>query len=175
MALPYNTLILAPHIDDEVIGCFSFLRKGTFVHCFGAEDRNYISRKERIEELHTAAVKAGFDFEVSNHICQEYECNRLIGEIESKLNELKPQILLIPPSDYNQDHRAVHQAALAATRPHDSNWLVPNILIYEHPSTLTWPFEASIFSPNLFRPIDINSKVDLYQVYASQVKASPLA
>jgi LmbE family N-acetylglucosaminyl deacetylase len=170
MGPQYSTLVLAPHIDDEVLGCFSFLNKDTFVYCFGAEERKNASRAERIKELENAAHKMGFCWDVGDNTCQQYQCFPLIGEIESLINELKPETLLVPPFDYNQDHRAVYDAALAATRPHDLNWQVPRLLVYELPGTVLWPYERVTFEPNLFRQIDINAKIDTYKIYSSQVR-----
>jgi N-acetylglucosamine malate deacetylase 1 len=165
-----DTLILAPHIDDEVLGCFSFLTKRTFVHCFGAEDRSFASREQRIEELRQAALLARFRWHVGNHTCQRYQCSSMITEIEERINELKPTTLLIPQPDYNQDHRAVYDAALAATRPHDSNFVVPTVLLYEQPHVLMWPYTSGNAEPNCFHPIDIDAKIALYRLYTSQVR-----
>jgi len=166
----YETLILAPHIDDEVLGCFSFLGPDAFVHCFGAEDRSYVSRKERIEELRRAAGQRGFAWHVSDHPVNAYRCDALIAEIEARLGELTPRTLLVPQPCYNQDHRAVHDAAAVASRPHDRNWLVPNVLLYEQPHAVYWPHVAGAPEPNYFRPVDIEAKLALYRVYASQVR-----
>jgi LmbE family N-acetylglucosaminyl deacetylase len=166
----FKTVILAPHIDDEVLGCFSYLKKGAFVHCFGVEDRSYVSRHERIQELRRASAIAGFQWHVSDHLVNGYQCSSMISEIEARINELKPETVLIPQSCYNQDHRAVHDAALVATRPHDKNWLVPTVLLYEEPHVITWPYATLAREPNYFRPIDITAKIELYRVYASQVR-----
>jgi len=171
MCQRFNTLILAPHIDDEVIGCFTFLKPRTFVHCFGAEDRSYVSRGGRIAELAASATKAGFAWHVGEHECQRYDCSTLIPEIEKKINDLKPKILLIPQPDYNQDHRAVYDAAIAAMRPHDTNHLVPIVLQYEQPHSLMWPNGSTMREPNYFQVLDIEAKLQLYSLYASQVRA----
>ena len=170
MTPPIDTVILAPHIDDEVLGCFSYLNEGAFVHCFGAENRSYVSREKRIEELGRAAGLKHFQWHVSNHLVNRYECQSLIPELEARIDELRPQTILIPQPCYNQDHRAVYEAAMVATRPHDRNWLVPTVLIYEQPHVVTWPYGPGALEPNYFRPIDIAAKLELYEIYASQVR-----
>ena len=165
-----DTVILAPHIDDEVLGCFSYLDERAFVHCFGAENRSYVSREERIAELQRAAGLKGFQWHVSDHSVNSYQCGPLIPELEARLNELRPATVLIPQPCYNQDHRAVYDAAMVATRPHDRNWLVPTVLLYEQPHVFIWPYGYGAFEPTYFRPIDIAAKLELYEVYASQMR-----
>ena len=59
----------------------------------------------------------------------------LVDRFERALNEHEPELLLLPAvPDYDQDHRAVHAAGLAAARPIApvfGKWLVPHVLTYE--------------------------------------------
>ena len=59
----------------------------------------------------------------------------LVDRFEAALNEHEPELLLLPAvPDYDQDHRAVFAAGLAAARPIApafGKWLVPEILTYE--------------------------------------------
>ena len=59
----------------------------------------------------------------------------LVDRFEAALNEREPELLLLPAlPDYDQDHRAVFDAGLAAARPIArafGKWLVPQVLTYE--------------------------------------------
>jgi N-acetylglucosamine malate deacetylase 1 len=59
----------------------------------------------------------------------------LVDRFEATMNELQPELLLLPAvPDYDQDHRAVFAAGLAAARPIApvfGKWLVPQVLTYE--------------------------------------------
>ena len=59
----------------------------------------------------------------------------LVDRFEAALNVHEPELLLVPAlPDYDQDHRAVFQAAVAAARPiarQFGKWLVPEVLTYE--------------------------------------------
>src|SRR3954447_20610863 len=59
----------------------------------------------------------------------------LVDRFEAALNQPEPELLLLPAvPDYDQDHRAVHAAGLAAARPIArafGKWLVPSVLTYE--------------------------------------------
>ena len=163
-----KTLIISPHIDDEVLGCYTFLGEQTFVLYFGVEDRSYISSSERKQELLEVSKKIGFQYELLDFTVNDYQTNSLISPIEEKINQLRPDYLLIPAKSYNQDHRACHDAAITATRPHDQNFFVRNVLIYEQPQSILWP--VSSFQAQLFRPVDIQDKIRSYQLYESQVR-----
>ena len=165
----HNVLVLSPHVDDEVLGCFSFLGPASFVLHFGAEDRPDVSRLERIQELKRAAGMLGFQWEVLENPVNNYRMQDLIATIEQIINRLRPSTVLMPEPSYNQDHRAVYDAGLVATRPHDTNWFVPNVLIFEQPDSVLW-FHSAPSEPTYFREIQIERKLAAYALYASQVR-----
>lgn len=163
-----TTLIIAPHIDDEVLGCFSRLSPESFVCYMGVEERSYVSAAERVEELKKAADKTGFTWKLFNNTVNNYQTQTLIGQIEEQINTIKPHSLFIPHYSYNQDHRAVYDAALTASRPHDTNHFITGVFVYEQPHTILWPHKH--FEPNYFIPINIEDKIATYRLYDSQVR-----
>lgn len=164
-------LVVAPHVDDEVLGCFAFLRPGTRVLFCGVEDRPTVSRDERLEELDRVVASLGFTAELLDNPVNRYRVADLIEPIESAVNSARPHTVLIPqPASYNQDHRAVYEAAMVAARPHDRNHFVPRVLVYEQPHTLMWPVAPAV-EPTLFCEIDIEAKIAAYRLHASQVRA----
>jgi LmbE family N-acetylglucosaminyl deacetylase len=92
----------------------------------------------------------------------------MITQIEDQINEHKPDRVFIPQYSYNQDHRAVYDAAMVALRHHDVNWFVKKVFIYEQPHTLSWPY--SDFKPNYFIGFNIAEKIRMYGLYKSQVR-----
>lgn len=94
-----------------------------------------------------------------------------ISEIEFLINDFQPDTIIIPAKSMNQDHRVVHDAAITATRTHDKNWFVRQVLLAEQPETHTPAFPSHEFSPQLFIPIDIDKKLALYHLYTSQQRA----
>jgi LmbE family N-acetylglucosaminyl deacetylase len=164
-----DTLVFSPHIDDEVLGCFSFLGKNSHVIYFGVEERPTIPKRQRLVELQRAADSLGFQWQLFDFTVNHYRASDLITPMESALNTIKPTNVLIPEPSYNQDHRAVYDAAIVATRPHDINWLAPNVLIYEQPHSVIWP-HATANIPTYFRAIDITQKIAAYRLYGSQIR-----
>jgi LmbE family N-acetylglucosaminyl deacetylase len=165
-----EVLILSPHADDEVLGCFSFLSPNSYVVYFGIEDRVDVSRCQRIEEVQRSATRSGFRWESLEHRVNRYDARDLIRPIEDIIGRLRPDTVLLPQPSYNQDHRAVYDAAVVALRPHDRNWFVRNVLVFEQPDSILWPHGGER-EPNLFRPISIADKLHSYELYASQVRA----
>lgn len=164
-----DTLILSPHADDEVLGAFSFLGPRTFVAYFGIEDRVNISRDERMEELKAVAKHCGFQWKVFDFPVNNYNAHQLISPIEMLTNKLQPIRLLLPVWSYNQDHRAVFQSGVTASRPHDENWFCSEVLLFEQPHNAIWS-DIVNFKPNFFREININAKIDAYKLHGSQVR-----
>ena len=164
-----NVVIFSPHIDDEVLGCFSFLKPGTHVVFGGVEERPSISREGRIEELESSCEALGFTYELHDFPVNHYEQDLLIAPFEAVLEKTRPDTVLLPIRSYNQDHRAVHDAAWVATRPHDANWRVDRVLGFEQPHSEIWPYETHAL-PGCFKSIDIAAKLQAYKRYRSQVR-----
>ncbi len=191
-------LVIAPHPDDEVIGCGGLIarakREGgkVFVLYFTVGAAKDFSRKgsstagERILEMHRVArflkidgyrlVFPGDDYHLRLDAIPQRE---IINEIEQgkkiSLESIRPTILLTcDPNDYNQDHRAASLATITAARP------VPNtfkslpriVLTYEH-SVGTWTTNAVPSAPNLYvglSPRDLAAKLAALRLYRSQLK-----
>jgi hypothetical protein len=57
---------------------------------------------------------------------------------------------------------------MIALRPHDQNWFVNQVFVYEQPHTVLWPVKS--FTPNYFIKIDVEDKIRTYKLYKSQVR-----
>jgi len=171
-------LIIAPHADDEVLGCGGILGKNSFVYYCGIDEsrlpvtdhRKNLTVDERQAEIRTVADFLGFQWAWNpdtkvNH----YKEIELIPVFERIINELRPERVFIPIPSYNQDHRAVYHAAEIALRPHDRNFFVRKVLVYEQPDSIVW--EHKPFKVNYFMPIDIERKISAYRLHKSQVRA----
>jgi N-acetylglucosamine malate deacetylase 1 len=164
-----SVVIFSPHADDEVLGCFSFLSPSCRVVYLGIEDRATVSRNERILEVKESAAKSGFQWEALNHPVNAYRVPDLIPDLERIIRESKPDTVLLPQPSYNQDHRAVYDAAITALRPHDQNWYVRKVLVFEQPDSLLWSHGGET-EPNYFQAISLKEKLHSYSLYASQVR-----
>jgi LmbE family N-acetylglucosaminyl deacetylase len=164
-----DVLVFSPHIDDEVLGCFHFLDENCRVIYFGAEERTTTPKQQRLAELNRVANTLHFQWQLFDFTVNNYKAFELIAPMEAALNKHKPSTVLIPEPSYNQDHRAVYDAAIVATRPHDLNWFTPNVLMYEQPHSVIWPHTPPN-QPSYFCVIDIEKKLAAYQMYESQIR-----
>lgn len=174
-------LIVAPHADDEVLGCASFLGAGVpdrhglsegvavlYVADFDHPEFEKELRAEFANLMRSVPVAPYFAgrFFTNSLVCAP----PLITRCEEVLNEVRPSTVLVPAPSYNQDHRAVYDAMLTALRPHDRNWFVKRVLAYEEPETFGTLRKPDPFRPTYFRPLSVGSKLALYRIYESQVR-----
>jgi len=151
-----TVLIIAPHPDDEVLGCGGVIQRhimrGDEVHAHIVANRvkNHVEDPVYIAET-CAAVEdvRGFLGLKSARLggLHDEQLDRLlidvIRPIEETVGELQPDIVYVPWSgDSDQDHRAVSAACRVATR------FVARVLAYEIPGPSkgfdpTWYVELS--------------------------------
>jgi LmbE family N-acetylglucosaminyl deacetylase len=124
----------------------------------------------RLKELQAVQEEMLFSYEILNNEVNNYVIQNLIPEFERVINQVKPDELYIPVPSYNQDHRVVYEAALTALRPHDVNFFVKRVLVYEQIQDL-WNHNYHSFNPTFFRTLDIDKKIKMYNLMQSQVRA----
>jgi len=168
-----KTLIISPHADDEVLGAYSFMGPNTHVY-FVSFDESMINGKrpdpeERLREIENLYDYLHMEYTVGDFPINNYY-NYIAGiawDIEEEINSYKPDIILIPYPDTNQDHQAVHKACMVALRSHDKNYFVPTVLEYESPGGYQW---GKPFEPNYFKELDLEGKINAYRFYESQFR-----
>lgn len=191
-------LVIAPHPDDEVFGCGGLIHRAkqegarVFVlyltvgttQDFSKPGRS--TQTERIKEIKRVASLLGFDgYRIAFpgnqfHLRLDAVAQKdIIHEIERgqgiSLEAIRPSIVLTSPlQDYNQDHRAAHQATITATRPaapsvkHFSRL----VLTYELPSK-AWTGEPAVPPKNCFVTLsadNLRAKLAALKLYRSQLK-----
>lgn len=169
-------LIISPHVDDEVIACGGTLDKDSFVYYCGIDEAKLptdpghrIPLEERRKELIATAKFLGFEYEVNETTKVNYFVEQEIkDELERIINKVQPDMILLPHAGYNQDHRTVFNAAQVALRPHDKNFFVKKVLVYEAIHDFIWSDKK--FHANYFVPIDIERKLEAYKIQQSQVR-----
>lgn len=170
-------LVLAPHRDDDLLGCGGFLSthldKRIHIHYFNNLHPTVpvdVYDQEALNVKEALACTVSY----SKHMCvnelNQFPITLFITEIENLLNTYRPDTLFIPFPSYNQDHRTVYDAAITACRTSE-NWLVEVVLLYEQPETHSPTHSFENFTAQLFIPIGIEDKLKLYSLYQSQIKA----
>ena len=167
-------LIIAPHVDDDVLGCGGILDKSCHVvYCgldeTGLEDRPTMG--DRLKEINDVQSITGHSFDVLNNLVNRYDEFKLIGQLENAINTIKPKEVYVCHPSYNQDHKSDYNASMIALRPHDTNYFVPKVFLYEQPQVYFWNTTDRDFQANYFVGINIDKKIKVYETMKSQVRS----
>jgi|TARA_B100000073_G_scaffold344822_1_gene352454 LmbE family N-acetylglucosaminyl deacetylase len=163
-------MIISPHIDDDVLGCGGIIDKNTFVLYCGVDEFHIISKEDRLKEADKVKNYLGHSYTLLNKKVNHYKVQDLIDSFQKHINSYKPDVICIPHPSYNQDHKVVYDAAMIATRPHDNNYFVKKVLLYEQPQVYLWNTTNREFKANYFVPVEIERKIKAYELMESQVR-----
>ncbi len=185
-----NVLIIAPHSDDEVLGCGGVMAR----HAAGGDDVHVLvvtrgtpemyppeQEEQTRQELHAAHAILGvssvhfLDFPAPK--LDTIPGHQLADAIGRIIRSLYPSIIYLPHrGDIHSDHRAVYQATLVAARP-INDCPVRKLLCYETLSETEWaaPFGDDAFIPTVFVDITdyLDQKLKAMACYHSELKQPP--
>src|SRR4030042_158032 len=190
-------LVIAPHPDDEMIGCGGLIIKtkslGGKVYVLyltvgstaDFTKKGLSTTNERLEEIKkvTQFLKSdgwliAFPGDKYHLQLDTLSQKKLIHEIERgekiSLESVRPHIIAFPlPNDYNQDHRAAAQSSFAACRPSPkSNKFVPDLILSYNTPMNTWVLGNSD-KLNFFIHLTVkqfSTKMTALRLYKSQVR-----
>ena len=189
--------MIAPHADDEAMGCAGLMARlaaeGARIHVlylavdgfhhYGIEgETTYAQRVAEIDRV-VELFGDGCTYEIAygdQDLIERLDTlpqRELVDRFEAALNEREPELLLLPAlPDYDQDHRAVFDAGVAAARPIApafGKWLVPRVLTYEM-TKIQW---AASPLPRFASFCDITdvmeTKLEAVRRYETMLRPSP--
>ena len=185
-----RVLVLAPHPDDEVLGCGGIMKKFSeqgvevFVLVITKGTPKYYSI-DKINNVREEALAAHKILGVSETAFLDFYApeldttnkSEISREISKYLSQWGVSDLFIPHrGDIHHDHRAVFEAALVAARP-VGDYSVKNIYAYETLSETEWapPFGDDAFIPTHFVNIEneMEFKLEAMKCFRSQVRPFP--
>jgi len=180
-------LVVAPHPDDEVLGCggtiAKHVAKGDDVHlCIVSKgytpDWSEEFLKNRPKEIDNVKDILGIkEVHFLNFPAVKLDTipqKTLNDSISSVFNKVMPDILYIPHiGDLNKDHRLVFESCLVAARPIKHK--IKKILSYETLSETEWGVPSNQFVPNVYINISdtIEKKKEAMKAYESELKQYP--
>ena len=188
-----NVVVIAPHPDDEVLGCggtiFNHTSRGDSVfvivatnaalgapELYSQKGTDFV-RKEALLAHKILGVEHTVFLDFPAPALNAYPEYKISLQLSELIKKYAPDYLYLPhPGDLHQDHRAIYRAALVASRPNCGVNLV-NIYCYETLSETEWsPYnEHQQFSPNHFIDItkSFDKKIEAMHCYKTQLKQSP--
>lgn len=188
-----NVLVVAPHPDDETLGCggsiLKHLANGDIVYWLivtnAFPDKFYnwsidmISKRQ--EEIDTVAkfygLKETFKLNFPTTELDKIPMYKLVSSISDVIKEIHPEVIYLPNrSDVHTDHQITFKACYSSTK----NFRYPflkRILMYETLSETEFSPSLSEFAfiPNVYVDITdyFSKKIEAFKIYKSEVMDSP--
>jgi N-acetylglucosamine malate deacetylase 1 len=185
-----KVLVIAPHPDDETLGCGGtlFRHKHNNDQLFWlivtniSEDngwrRDVVIKREK--EINSVSKKYGFvkkyNLEFPTTSLNTNSTVKLIDKISDIYREIQPNIIYMPfINDVHTDHQIIAQS-LQSTIKWFRYPFIKRVLMYETPSETEFNFvQGRIFKPNAFVDISkyLDIKVEIMKVYESEIGKHP--
>ena len=186
-----NILIVAPHPDDETLGCGGTIAKAVargdsvywlIVTCMEEGvgfSKNQIEKRrleiQQINRLYQFKDMIQLNFPAAN--LNEGNKGKLIEQVGDFVDRLKIHTIYLPyKNDIHSDHKFVYEAIIAVSKwfRHKS---VKRILCYETVSETNFSSNGigEAFSPNVYEDITstLNDKLLAMNVYSSEIGEHP--
>lgn len=182
-------LVIAPHPDDEVLGCGGTMKKfslegASVVVLIVSRGKPGMYSEERIKNVRNEARMSHQILGVSETRFLEFPApdldvipnSDISASVLEVINELEPKTLFLPHyGDIHHDHRAVFNAGMVAARPLKSS--VRKVYTYETLSETEWGNQSSgsMFIPTFYVNISsvLKFKLDAMKCYKSQLREPP--
>ncbi len=189
-----NILIIAPHADDEILGCGATMAKeianGNNVYVLictnahvGAPElfSGELIKQIRLEAL-TAhkllGVKATAFLDFPAPALDQYPRYKMTNQMSEVIRKFEVDTVYIPHrGDCHKDHAIVHDCAMVACRPL-VNCKVKHVYAYETLSETEWgePIASDFFVPvkyHTFNLEEFQKKLDAMSCFKSQLYPFP--
>lgn len=189
-----NILIIAPHADDEVLGCGATIAKevenGSHVYVLICTNAHVgapeLFSEEIIKQVRNEAytahkllgVKETIFLDFPAPALDQYPRFKMSNEISAIIRKLDVDTVYIPHrGDCHKDHAIVHECAMVACRPL-ANCSVKHVYAYETLSETEWgePIAADFFIPlkyNTFTVGEFQKKLEAMTFFKSQLYTFP--
>jgi len=183
-------LVIAPHPDDETLGCGGTLYKhkaeGDEIYWLIvtgiSEDTGWANDAitKRDNEINAVSKKYGFS-DVFNLLLPTTKIDTLplsdlIGKITDVYKNIKPDVIYMPFAyDVHTDHQIIAKALQSTFKwfryPH-----IKKVYMYETPSETEFNFaEKRVFRPNVFINISqyLENKIETMKIYDGEIGDFP--
>lgn len=186
-----KVLVVAPHPDDETLGCGGTLLKHhdkgdeihwlIVTHMFEEQGFSKFKIKKRDQEVKNVANLYRFHsthkLKYPTSELEIIKLGKLIGGISEVVKKVQPEIIYVPyPGDVHTDHEIVFNATIACTKSFRYPF-VKKVLAYETLSETDFGInpDHNGFRPNLFVDISkyLDKKIEIMKVFESEIGDFP--
>lgn len=186
-----NILVIAPHPDDETLGCGGTLLRhfaeGDTVHWLigttikeenGFSTERVKSRQKEIKKVSNMYGFAGYkqlDFNTTE--LDQIPRNNLVQKISEYVNQIKPNTIYLPyRNDAHSDHAQIFDASVACTKSFRYPF-VRKVCVYETLSETEFGMRTdnSGFKPNMWVDISnyLERKIEIMKIFESELGNHP--
>ena len=186
-----NILVIAPHPDDETLGCGGTLLRhideGNKVYWLlgttikegqGFSSDRVNSRQKEIKKVSEMYGFAGYkqlDFNTTE--LDQVPRNILVQQISEYVNEVKPNTIYLPyRNDVHSDHAQIFDASVACTKSFRYPF-VRKVCVYETLSETEFGMRTDDpgFKPNMWIDISayIERKIEIMKIFKSEIGDHP--
>ncbi|MDH4618261.1 PIG-L family deacetylase [Brevibacillus sp. AY1] len=185
-----TVLVIAPHPDDETLGCGGTLLKHKYMNDLvswlivtkmGDSSFSKDRIKKRQEEIEQVVQMYNFDNVIQLDYCttqlDTIPLSSMVSSIGEVLARIKPNIIYLPyQGDAHSDHKAVFDAAVACTK-----WFrypsVKKVMVYETLSETDFGLnpDTNGFRPTVYSDIEayLDKKIEIMKVFESEMGTFP--
>lgn len=187
-------LIISPHADDAELGLGGSIARATeagievHIAVVVLKGENhlrgqcYVSASQRHQELAAAMETAGAQYSVLNFV-REGETFDLasssqsvcISQLDKLIDEIQPELIMMPVPSFHQEHQWVYQCCVATTRPTKPGNPLRLIAAYEYPpagwgNSSSWDGSRGAIYINISR--HLSAKISMLEQHQSQMSAA---
>ena len=169
-----SRLIIAPHADDEVLGCGGLLAKYPD-QCVVAVCS--IPPHVRREEAAKAKTVLGYRELQWLELESGYGGRSLVATFDDLLDKHQPDEIYLPYPDLHQDHIAAYEAGMRSARASmkADHWYVRSVFVY-HVAAYTMELSPTGLKFNIFEDISgwpVRAKAMALDAYRSETSPAP--
>lgn len=178
-----SILVIAPHADDEVLGCGAYLydeaNAGSDIHIVvgtigGTDKRQSIEVRNKELEKVCAFLKASFEVLFTNQdaYMDMLPDRDVISEIDYIVDRIKPDVILINCWSHHQDHKKIYECAMASCRQREG-FRPKMVMLYEYPCLEPGVVINGGRCYHSFDEETLKAKKDMLSMYPSQIRQEP--
>lgn len=180
-------LIIAPHADDECLGCGGLMKKaidygnevkvviGATGDTFFYHANKIVTAKEREHELVEALKVFGVnEYEIlytdKEGVLDTVPMKDIVTKLDSIISDYQPNMVFIPYPSFHNDHKIMFEASFASLRPSPATKSVKFVATFEYPF-VSWNYEK-IEGGSMYLDISdcIDLKISALKKHRSQIR-----